>query len=41
MKKSLLAIISIVAVFVATMVATSACTWFVYQPKEPECLSDK
>jgi AgrD protein len=41
MKKTIFAIISIVAVFFATIVASSACFWYTYQPKEPECLSDK
>lgn len=42
MKKStLLAVVSMVATLVATMAATSACFWWVYQPKEPKCLQDK
>ena len=41
MKKAILAVISIIAVFFATVVASSACIFYVYQPKEPECLSDK
>lgn len=38
MKKSVFAIISVVAVFFATVVASSACVWYVYQPKEPKSL---
>lgn len=32
--------ISVVATFVATSVATSACLWYLYQPEEPECLKE-
>lgn len=39
--KKLFGLISIVATFVATLAATSACIWWMYQPKEPECLQDK
>ena len=41
MKKALLAVVSIIAVFFATIVASSACVFYIYQPKEPESLSDK
>ena len=41
MKKSLLAIASVIAVAFATLVATSACIWAFYQPEEPESLRDK
>ncbi len=39
-KNVLFAVISVIATFFATVVATSACLWFVYQPEEPKCLSD-
>ena len=41
MKKNIFAVISMVATFLAAVVATSACYWFAYQPKEPTCLQDK
>lgn len=41
MKKAIFAIISIIAVFFATIVASSACIWFQYQPEEPKYLRDK
>lgn len=41
MKKALLAVVSVIAVFFATVVASSACIFYVYQPKEPGCLQDK
>lgn len=25
----------------ATVMASSACIWFMYQPKEPECLKEE
>lgn len=40
-KNTLFALISMVATFIATTAATSACYWFLYQPKEPKCLQDK
>ena len=40
MKRTLFALASIIAVFFATTVASSACMWYLYQPKEPESLSD-
>lgn len=39
-KTKLLAFVSVIATFFATTVATSACTWYIYQPEEPECLKD-
>lgn len=36
----LFAVVAVVATFVATTVATSACTWYFYQPEEPECLKE-
>lgn len=43
MKKfsSLLALVSLAATFVASMVATSACIWYTYQPQEPDSLKDQ
>lgn len=32
--------ISVVATLVASLVASSACFWFAYQPEEPKSLSD-
>ncbi len=41
MKKStLFAIVTAIATLFATTIATSACYWYMYQPKEPKCLSD-
>lgn len=40
-KNTLFAIISVVATFIATTAATSACVWWLYQPKEPTSLQDK
>ena len=41
MKMKLLAALSAVATLIATLVATSACMWWVYQPEEPTSLQDK
>ena len=41
MKKALYSALAVVATVVATMVASSACWWFIYQPAEPESLQDK
>lgn len=41
MKRAVYAVISVIAVFVATLVASSACLFYVYQPNEPKSLSDK
>lgn len=38
MKKGLLAIAASVVTIVASLVASSACLWVMYQPKEPKCL---
>lgn len=38
MKRKLLAMVSVVATLAATLVATSACWWWTYQPEEPESL---
>lgn len=40
-KKNILALIAALATVFATSIATSACTFFLYQPEEPKCLSDK
>ena len=40
MNKKVLAAMSVVATLVATLVATSACIWWVYQPEEPESLKN-
>ena len=40
-KEGLYAAIAAAATLVATAVATSACTFFIYQPKEPESLRDE
>lgn len=37
---NLLAIVSLIATFFATTIATSACTFYFYQPEEPECLKE-
>lgn len=41
MKAKVLALVSVIATLAATLVATSACWWYVYQPEEPASLSDK
>ena len=41
MKTKLLATVAAVATIVATMVASSACLFFVYQPEEPKCLREE
>lgn len=38
MKKKILSLVSVLATVVATMVASSACMWYVYQPEEPKSL---
>lgn len=38
MKKKLLRGIAVLSMLVASLVATSACYWTLYQPEEPECL---
>jgi cyclic lactone autoinducer peptide len=39
--KKLLTIIAAVATLVAASIATSACTFLIYQPEEPESLMDE
>jgi cyclic lactone autoinducer peptide len=41
MKKAILSVVSVVAVLFATLVASSACIWFLYQPNEPESLQNR
>lgn len=41
MKKRVLALVATVATIVATMVASSACFFFSYQPEEPKCLREE
>ena len=41
LKKNLFTLIAIVTTFAATALASSACTWFFYQPEEPKCLREK
>lgn len=40
MKLKLYAAISVIATLAATLVATSACLWWAYQPEEPKSLRD-
>lgn len=40
-KKHLLTLIAVVTTIAATSVASSACWWYLYQPKEPKCLREK
>lgn len=41
MKKRLLTLVAFAATVVAAVVASSACAWFCYQPKEPKCLREE
>lgn len=41
MKKRLLTWVAAVATVVATVVASSACYFFSYQPEEPKCLREE
>lgn len=41
MKKKVLGLVATVATLVATMVASSACIFFSYQPEEPKCLREE
>lgn len=41
MKKKILLSIAAMATFIASIVATSACVWSMYQPEEPKCLSEE
>lgn len=40
MKKRMLAVVATVATIVASLVASSACFFFAYQPEEPKCLRE-
>lgn len=41
MKKRILALVATVTTVVASMVASSACLYFIYQPEEPKCLREE
>lgn len=41
MKTKLLATVAAVTTIVATIMASSACFIFVYQPEEPKCLREE
>lgn len=41
MKTKLLAAVSVIATLFATLAATSACFWWLYQPEEPSSLQDR
>jgi len=41
LSKKFLGLIATITTLMAAMVATSACTWYLYQPEEPECLREK
>ena len=41
MKKKLFGALAAVCALAATLVASSTCIWYLYQPEEPEALSDK
>ncbi len=38
MKSKILSAVAVIGTLVATIAATSACLWYVYQPEEPESL---
>lgn len=40
-KNKILALVATLATLFATTVASSACWYFLYQPEEPKCLSEK
>ena len=40
-KEKLFGALAAVCALAATLVASSACIWYLYQPEEPEALSDK
>lgn len=40
-KTNVLTLVAALATAFAATMATSACTYFFYQPEEPECLRDK
>ena len=39
--KKLTSLFAVVLTVIASTVASSACIWFIYQPKEPQCLREK
>lgn len=41
MRKRILMSIATMATVIASVVATSACIWSLYQPEEPDCLRDE
>lgn len=41
MKKRMLMLVASVATLVASLVASSACVFFTYQPEEPKCLREE
>ena len=41
MKKRLLTLVAFISTVVATIIASSACYWFFYQPEEPKCLREE
>lgn len=40
-KKNILTLIAALATVFASTIASSACNFWLYQPEEPKCLSDK
>lgn len=40
-KKNLLALIATITTLIASLVASSSCTWFLYQPEEPKSLREE
>jgi AgrD protein len=38
MKNKVLSALAVIGTLVATVAATSACWWYLYQPEEPESL---
>lgn len=41
MKKKLLSLVAALATVMATIVASSACAFVMYQPEEPKCLREE
>lgn len=41
MKLRLLTVVSVIATLFATLVASSACVWWSYQPEEPQSLRNR
>ncbi|ADL51072.1 cyclic lactone autoinducer peptide [Clostridium cellulovorans] len=40
-KSKVLSLFAVLTTVIASMVASSACFWYYYQPEEPEILRDK